>query len=111
MPKNTPFLQKLFPILGPGVNRRSFKITAGLALAGSIGLLTAGAATGDAMYFQLMGCLLFSAFLGQIAPFYPIGVVSLFVFLMLVVQAHQPPEPVKPTLVVAPGVAAPAAAP
>jgi len=113
MPKKTPLLQKVFPILGPGVNSRSFKITAGLVLAGSVGLLAAGVLTGDAMYFQLMGSLLASALLGQIAPFYPVGVVSLFVFLMLVVTAHHP-QPnsapvINPTVVVQPGVMAPAA--
>jgi hypothetical protein len=79
----TSFLKKALPVLD--TDSICFKITYSIVALALVGLLATALVTGKAVYLYLAVGLVVSAWAGQVAPLYPVGIVSMFVVVSLVV--------------------------
>ena len=96
----TAVLTKMFPVIGDDVTSPCFRVTYGLVLVAVIGLLATAVVTGGWLYVALAVGLIVSAFAGQIAPLYPVGILSIFLLFLvpaLVVTSSPSPSTVAPS--------------
>lgn len=106
MTEKISFLNKMLPVLGDDVRSPCFRVTYALVLAGIVGLLVTAAVTGSGIYLTLAAGLLFSAFAGQIAPLYPVGILSIFLLILVPVLVVTS-SPTASTVKSSAGIAAP----
>jgi len=69
-------LQKLFPYID--TESMCFKVMCGVVGGALVALLTAFCATGNALFAGMVLSLVIAAFVGQIAPLFPVGIISVF---------------------------------